>query len=167
LRSALIINGSGFTPCSYPCGSLTRLLRDAHLFDAVHETFVDSLTLESQPAPDLVLPRLLPDDSKSLDACKKAWSSVKTFALLCGRNVTHKTDVPAALIEVDDFLVCPYQENELLIRLTRLFKSFPHVARTILSRESGQDLDVVIGDSPVFRQALHKVNLLANRKQPW
>ena len=48
MRSALIINGSGFTPCSDPCSSLTTLLREAHLFDAVHETFVDSLALEKE-----------------------------------------------------------------------------------------------------------------------
>jgi DNA-binding NtrC family response regulator len=164
LRSALIINGSGFTPCSYPCGSLTRLLRDAHLFDAVHETFVDSLTLENRSAPDLVLPRFLPDDWQSFVACKKAWSSVKTFALLCGRNCTPEARIPSELIEVDDFLVCPYQENELLIRLTRMFKSFPHVARSMWAREVEQDLDVVIGDSSIFRQALHKVSLLARSK---
>lgn len=164
MRSALIINGSGFTPCSDPCGSLTTLLRDAHLFDAVHETFVDSLTLDNQSAPDLVLPRLLPADWKSFEACKKAWSSVKTFALLCGRNGTSEDEIPSELIEVDDFLVCPYQENELLIRLTRLFKSFPLVARSMWAREDIHDLDVVIGDSPVFRQALYKVSLLAKSK---
>ena len=120
--------------------------------------------MQSQSAPDLLLPRFSPHDWKSFEACKKAWSSVKTFALLCSKDGTHEADIPPALIEVDDFLVCPYQENELLIRLTRLFKSFPHVARSIWTREGEPDLDVVIGDSPVFRQALHKVSLLAKSK---
>lgn len=164
LRSALIINGNDFTPCSSHCGSLTKLIREAHLFDAVHEICVDSLVPDNQMTADLILPRFRPEDWKHFETCKRAWSSVKTFALLCGRNGSHESDIPAAIVEMDDFLVCPYQENELLIRLTRLFKSFPHVARSLLTRETGAELDVVIGDSPVFRQALHKVSLLARSK---
>ena len=164
MRSALIINGSGFTPCSDPCGSLGTLLRDAHLFDAVHETAADSPALENHSAPDLILLRLPHDEWKSLEACRKVWSSVKTFALLCGKNGPQETDIPPALIEVDDFLVCPYRENELLIRLTRLLKSFPHVARSLLTREGSEQLDAVIGDGPIFRQTLHKVSLLARSK---
>ncbi len=161
---ALIINASGFTPCSLHCGSLTGSLREAHLFDAVHEVFIDSITRESQSVPDLILPRLPPGDWKSLETCKKAWGSVRTFALVCGRMAPQKDDIPPELFEVDDFLVCPFQENELLIRLTRLLKSLPHVARSILAREEGEHLDVVIGDSPVFRAAIHKASLLARSK---
>lgn len=164
MRSALIINGSGFTPCSDPCSSLTTLLREAHLFDAVHETFVDSLALEKESVPDLILLRFPRDDWKILEACRRVWSSVKTFALLCADDEPQNADIASALIEVDDFLVCPYQENELLIRLTRLFKSFPHVARSLLTREGCDQLDAVIGDGPLFRQTLHKVSLLARSK---
>ena len=71
MRSALIINGSGFTPCSDPCSSLTTLLREAHLFDAVHETFVDSLALEKESVPDLILLRFPRDDWKILEACRR------------------------------------------------------------------------------------------------
>jgi DNA-binding NtrC family response regulator len=140
------------------------MLREAHLFDAVHERAVDSPVLENQSVPDLILLRFPQDEWKSLEACKTIWSSVKTFALLCGKNGPQKADIPPALIDVDDFLVCPYRENELLIRLTRLFKSFPHVARSLLTREGGDQLDAVIGDGALFRQTLHKVNLLARSK---
>jgi len=59
-------------------------------------------------------------------------------------------------MEVDEFLVCPYDENELLIRLTRLFKNLPS--------EDNCERDLVVGDSPPFRQAMHKVGLLAKSK---
>ena len=101
------------------------------------------------------------EDSRSLP---QGLSPVKTFALLCADDEPQNADIASALIEVDDFLVCPYQENELLIRLTRLFKSFPHVARSLLTREGCDQLDAVIGDGPLFRQTLHKVSLLARSK---
>lgn len=157
MRNALIINSNGFTPCSHPCGSLTKLLQKAKLFDAIDETSVDSATVEHKSA-DLILPRLLIDDwtNKRFNVLKNAWTTAKTFALFCGRNGKNKSDIPSALLEVDEFLVCPYEENELLIRLTRLFKR----AHT---EETGER-DLVVGDSPPFRQAMHKVGLLAKTK---
>ena len=158
LRNALIINSNGFTPCSHLCGSLSRLLQKAGLFDAIHETSVDSPNLENKLSPDLILPRLFVDDwtSKRLEAAKKVWTSAKTFALLCGRNSRHNREILPALMEVDEFLVCPYDENELLLRLTRLFKNLP--------TEDNCERDLVVGDSPQFRQAMHKVGLLAKSK---
>jgi DNA-binding NtrC family response regulator len=161
LRHALIINSDGFTPCSHPCGSLTKLLHKAKLFDAIDETSVDSPNVEPKRAPDLILPRLIIDDwtSKRFDALKKAWTSAKTFALLCRRNGKHKSVIPSALMEVDEFLVCPYEENELLIRLTRLFRT-----SDCTEAEQTGERDLVVGDSPAFRQAMHKVGLLAKSK---
>ncbi|HSE34195.1 MAG TPA: sigma-54 factor interaction domain-containing protein, partial [Pyrinomonadaceae bacterium] len=158
MRNALIINSNGFTPCSHLCGSLSRLLRKAGLFDAIHETSVDIPNIEHKLTPDLILPRLFIDDwtNKRLEAAKKAWISAKTFALLCGRNGKRR-EIPPALMEVDEFLVCPYDETELLIRLTRLFKELPSDV------ESGER-DLVVGDSAPFRQAMHKVGLLAKSK---
>lgn len=124
----------------------------------IDETSVDSASVEHKSA-DLILPRLLIDDwtNKRFDVLKKAWTTAKTFALFCGRNGKHKSDIPSALLEVDEFLVCPYEENELLIRLTRLFK------RAHADEETGER-DLVVGDSPLFRQAMHKVGLLAKSK---
>ncbi|HEX7296819.1 MAG TPA: sigma 54-interacting transcriptional regulator [Pyrinomonadaceae bacterium] len=158
MRNALIINSNGFTPCSHPCGSLGKLVKKAGLFDAIHETSVDSPNIENKPAPDLILPRLFIDDwtSKRLKAAKRLWASAKTFALLCGRNNRHNKEIHPALIDVDEFLVCPYDESELLIRLTRLFKQLP--------AEDNAERDLVVGESPQFRQAMHKVTLLAKSK---
>ena len=166
LRRALIINGTGFTPCSHPCGSLTTLLRGAQLFDVVQETCLGSLTADNDVIPDLILPRLLLDDwaSLRLEACKKAWTSVKTFALLCGRNAKQQIEIPPSLVEVDDFLVCPYQQNELIIRLLRLIKDTVPAVPAIQRRDNRQELDLVIGDSQPFLQAMHRVNLFARSK---
>ena len=161
MRHALIINTSGFTPCSHLCGSLIKLLQNAGLFDAIHETCVDSPPVEQKLVPDLIVPRLVIDDwtSKHLERVKRAWTSAKTFALVCGKNGRRRREIPPALIEVDDFLVCPYQENEFLIRLTRLFKK-----STPADPVETSDRDLVVGDSPVFRHAMHKVELLAKSK---
>ena len=159
MRNALIINSNGFTPCSHLCGSLSRLLKKAGLFDAIHETSVDSPNIQNKPVPDLILPRLFIDDwtSKRLDAAKRVWTSAKTFALLCGRNSRHNKAIHPALMDVDEFLVCPYDENELLIRLTRLFKQLP-------AEDDEPEHHLVVGESPLFRQAMNKVTLLAKSK---
>ena len=77
----------------------------------MHETFVDSLALEKESVRISFAPlsaRRL-EDSRSLP---QGLSSVKTFALLCADDEPQNADIASALIEVDDFLVCPYQENE-------------------------------------------------------
>ena len=60
-------------------------------------------------------------------------------------------------MDVDEFLVCPYDENELLIRLTRLFKQLP-------AEDDEPEHHLVVGESPLFRQAMNKVTLLAKSK---
>ena len=161
MRNALVINSSGFTPCSHPCGSLIKLLHKAHLFDAIHETCIDSPAVEQKLAFDLILHRLVSDDwtSKHLETVKRVWTSAKTFALVCGKDDRRIPEIPAALVEVDDFLVCPYQENELLIRLTRLCRKSSEADQIETDKR-----DLVIGDSPVFKHAMYKVGLLAKSR---
>jgi DNA-binding NtrC family response regulator len=99
---------------------------------------------------------------------KRTWASAKTFAVLCDQSLKHDSQIPPALIDVDDFLVCPYQENELLLRLKRLLQS----QRKVTSRSSNgsgaspRDLDLLVGESDTFMRVLRKVSLLAQSKAP-
>jgi DNA-binding NtrC family response regulator len=69
---------------------------------------------------------------------------------------------------VDDFVFCPYQENEFLLRVKRLLnrKRQNGESPADLAIESSQDRSVLVGDSKTFVQAVAKVELLAHSKAP-
>lgn len=161
--SALIINGDGVGPCSHYCSSLIALLRRAQTFDRIHETSVDSSHTDVNLTPDLILPRFLLHDwaQYGMQLCKKSWASAKTFAVLCEQEVKQ---IPPALLEVDDFLFCPYNENEFLLRIKRVLQSKQQ--KVDAAAESPRNPDVLVGKSEVFLQAVRKASLLAQSKAP-
>jgi DNA-binding NtrC family response regulator len=166
--NALIVNGNGLTPCAHGCASLTNLLRRTNFFDLIQERSFESPHKDIHLTPDVILPRFLLKDwaQQSIKRWKRTWASAKTFAVLCDQTLKHESQIPPALIEVDDFLVCPYQENEFLLRLKRLLQS-PRQTKTVKENgEDHRDLDLLVGASDVFLRVLRKVNLLAQSKAP-
>lgn len=170
MRNVLIVNGNGLTPCSYHCASLITLLRRANFFDLVQETSFECPETDINLNPDLILPRFLLKDwaKQSLKLWKRTWASAKTFAVLCDQTVKHDWQIPPALLDVDDFLVCPYQENEFLLRIKRLLKSQRQTISRSPSRgtESPRELDLLVGESETFLRVLRKVGLFAQSKAP-
>lgn len=170
MRNALIINGSGFSPCSQCGDSLITLLNRAHVFDRVLETSIECPQTDTNLIPDLILPRFLLQDwaKHGMQFCKQTWASAKTFAVLCDRDVQPKEKIPPDLIDVDDFVFCPYQENEFLLRLKRLLKRKRQTGLFSIDRatENPRDLNLLVGESETFLQAVSKVGLLAQSKAP-
>lgn len=167
MRSALVINGNSFTPCSRHCGSLIALLKSANFFDRVQETSLESPPADVNLHPDLILPRLSLRDwtKQKLLLCKKTWASAKIFALLCDQETKHHGIIPADLMEFDDFLVCPYQESEFLLRIKRLLNGKLHAVN--LAEETAENpRELLVGESPAFLQVIRKVGLLAQSKAP-
>jgi DNA-binding NtrC family response regulator len=167
--NALIINGDGVGPCPHYCGSLIALLQRAHAFDHIQVTSLDSPHRDVNLTPDLILPRFLLHDwaEYGMQLCKKSWASAKTFAVLCERGLKHH-EIPPALLEVDDFLFCPYNESEFLLRIKRVLQSKQEKAQDTLDIVAAgeRDPDLLVGESEVFLQAVHKVSLLAQSKAP-
>ena len=169
VRSALIVNGNDFVPCSETCGSLITLLDRVQTFDYVRETSVESARSDPNLVPDLILPRFLFQDwaRYGMQFCKRAWASAHTFAVLCGQRGQSREKIPPALIDVDDFVICPYEENEFLFRIRRLLKRKRSVARSIsVDGENLRDPDLLVGESEAFLQVLAKVGFLAQSKAP-
>lgn len=170
MRNALIVNGNGLTACAGQCGSLITLLRRDRFFDRVLETSIESPQTDISLTPDIIFPRFLLRDwaQPGMKLWKRTWASAKTFAVLCDQTVKRNGQIPSALIDVDDFLVCPYQENEFLLRVKRLLKS----QRQTISRFAGQgaesprELDLLVGESEVFLSVLRKLSLLAQSRAP-
>ncbi|HEY3028339.1 MAG TPA: sigma-54 dependent transcriptional regulator [Pyrinomonadaceae bacterium] len=170
MRNALIINGSGFIPCSQRCNSLISLLQGAHVFDRVLETSIESARAEPNLVFDLILPRFLFRDwaRHGMQFCKQTWVSTRTFAVLCDRERKSRERIPPALIDVDDFVFCPYEENEFLLRIKRLLKKERSAGNSTIARPAGspRELDLLVGESETFLQAVAKVGLMAQSKAP-
>jgi DNA-binding NtrC family response regulator len=170
VRNALIINGNGFTSCSHRCGSLITLLKRAHHFDRIQETSIESPRVEVNLTPDLILPHFPLQEwaQHGMAFCKKTWAAAKTFAVLCDLGAKHDGKILPSLIDVDDFLFCPYQENELLLRIRRLLEntSRPAPGPREQDRDHPRDRSLLIGDSETFLRAVRKVGLLAQSKAP-
>jgi DNA-binding NtrC family response regulator len=145
-------------------------LRRTKFFDRVQERSFESPQRDINLIPDLILPRFTLKDwtKEGVRLLKRTWSSAKTFAVLCDHTLKPDWQIPPALIDVDDFLVCPYQENELLMRLKRLLKSQRQATprSSTETRESPRDLDLLVGESETFMRVLRKVSLLAQSKAP-
>ncbi len=146
------------------------LLNRTHTFDRVQETSIECPRTEPNLVPDLILPRLLLQDWAKHGArfCKQQWASAKTFAVLCDRDAQRGERIPPALIDVDDLVFCPYEENEFLLRIKRLLKRKRQAGGWPCSPagENTRDRDLLVGESEVFLQALNKVGLLAQSKAP-
>lgn len=166
MRNALIVNGNGISPCPHHCGSLTTLLRQGRFFDLVQETSIDSPQADLKLTPDLILLRFLLKDwsHQTRKLWKRSWASAKTIAVLCDQTLRPNEQIPTELIDVDDFLICPYQENEFLLRIMRILKG----QRQTISRSMGssRELDLLVGESEAFLRVLRKVSLLAQSRAP-
>jgi DNA-binding NtrC family response regulator len=146
------------------------LLQRAHNFDRIQETSIDAPPRDLNLAPDIILPRFRLHDwaQYGMQLCKKSWASAKTFAVLCERGLKQEEKIPPALLEVDDFLFCPYNESEFLLRIKRVLQSKQEKVQPLLDTvaESPRDPDLLVGESEVFLQAVRKVGLLAQSKAP-
>ena len=168
MRNALVVNGSGFIPCSKSCDSLISLLQRAHVFDRVDETSIGASATEPNLVPELILPRFMLQDwaKNGMQFCKQTWASAKTFAVLCDGDPQSNKGIPPALIDVDDFVFCPYEENEFLLRIKRLLRKKRHVTENSASciDESPREINLVVGESETFLKTIAKVGLLAQSK---
>jgi DNA-binding NtrC family response regulator len=166
VRNALIVNGSGFIPCSPRCDSLINLLSRARAFDRIHETSIESPAADPGLAPDVIVPRFMLGDwaRHGIELCKEKWASARTFAVICDRD-GQRDKISTALIKVDDFVFCPYQENELLLRLKRLLK-IDKAEPPGEVPDNFSDRNRLVGDSESFLLAVEKVRLLAQSKAP-
>lgn len=140
------------------------MLRRTNFFDLVQERSFESPDKDIKHTPDLILPRFLLKDwaRESIKLWKRTWTSAKTFAVICDQTLK-QDQIPPALIDVDDFLVCPYQENEFLLRLKRLLKS---QRQTTSGSANSRELDLLVGESETFMRVLRKVHLFARSKAP-
>jgi len=161
MGNVLILNGNGVASGSHHCGSLITLLHRAHDIDRIQETSIECPLTNINLIPDLILLRCSLQNwvEQVMQCSKKTWASAKTFAVLCDREVQQEEKIRSALIDVDDFLFCPYQEHEFLLRIKRLLKNKRQTVSFLLNRaiEHSPKRDFLVGESETFLRAVRKV----------
>jgi DNA-binding NtrC family response regulator len=97
-----------------------------------------------------------------IETCKQTWNRVAVFALLCPRWEQPLGNFSGLLARVDDFLSCPFQDAELLLRLERLLR-----ARGITNSLAGEAarehmyFESPVGNSENFFRVASKIAPLA------
>ncbi|MGB7946823.1 MAG: sigma-54 dependent transcriptional regulator, partial [Candidatus Binatia bacterium] len=114
--------------------------------------------------PDLVLLRLWGDASGHTLArsCRNRWPGVTILALLCAGWDGLMPESSSVLADFDDFLICPFQDAELLLRTNRLLQTKRAVPGWSRATETENlHFDSLVGSSENFLKAVNKVLPLA------
>jgi DNA-binding NtrC family response regulator len=164
-QSVLILDQDS-TPCvAYKCDALTGLLQRSLAVRCIQERCGKQLPREISSVPDLVLVRPATGETapELIASCKEKWSGASILALLCHRWDRLLDDLPSFLTGVDDFLSCPFQEADLLLRVKRLLQS--KVSKVISSKEPVVNEELhfgaLVGKSGCFVRAIQNIPALA------
>lgn len=161
-QNALILDQNSFPCAANQCGSLLSSLQGSLPFRHIEE---QSSSVLARFIPDVILLRVSaePSAQKLIESCKEKWNRASIIALFCPGWSQPIEDFPMLLDEVDDFLSCPFQETELLLRIKRLLqsKSVPAVASTVREMKQRFHLASLVGESPCFLRVTEKIPLLA------
>ena len=124
-QSVLILNQSSAPCVADKCDSLLPVLQRSLAVKCIQEQSGSRPPDRLSSVPDLIL--LRPSNSEAaqelIQSCKGKWPHVSILALLCPRWDNRLPDLSSVLTNVDDFLSCPFQDSELLLRVNRLLQT--------------------------------------------
>jgi DNA-binding NtrC family response regulator len=168
--AVLILDQNSSRCVAGKCDALAGVLQKS-LAARCTEQRCDSPALPNiSPVPDLVLLRSEVGEktNRLIASCKKKWTRASILALLCPKRDRLMEYMMPVLASVDDFVACPFQEAELLVRVKRLLQpkqlqrgstdTHPVFARA----QSGS----MVGQSPAFLRAIEKVAPFARSRAP-
>jgi len=154
----LLVNGE----CGQWCRcKIADLLRKSFDHYAICETKEFS---NSAPAPRLILlhSSITPRFRKLLAFVKQRCTAAPLVGVVCGAAIASR-EVFEPFPEMDDFLFCPVEELELILRLRRLLRPEDDQSPSILRREIKEkyQLESLVGESDSLMRSIYKVPNLA------
>jgi hypothetical protein len=120
-QSVLILNQNS-APCTADqCDSLLPLIQRSLRVKCIQEPSTSRPPDRVSSVPDLILLRPAVGEAAQelIQSCKEKRARASIIALLCAKWEPLLEDLPSVLIDVDDFLPCPFHESELLLRVKR------------------------------------------------
>jgi DNA-binding NtrC family response regulator len=128
---------------------------------------VEALELYDLPRkPDLWLlrPSVTMPVSRLLPPFRKHWGGIPIVGLFCTEGDSPDEVVTSLSCGLDDFLVCPFREIDLIPRIRRLLHTNEqyHEASRIPATGRQFRLDSLVGECNCFVQEVQKIPLLAD-----
>jgi DNA-binding NtrC family response regulator len=159
-RNALILNQGSFSCPANQCGSLLSSLQRYIAFRQIQERNASVSLREVSFTPDLIILRLSLGSTaqKLIDSCKKMWNRAVLIALFCRGSNEPADDFPDLFVRVDDFVSCPFQQSELILRVKRLLQS---KQKTVSLEQPGAHralhFGALVGESESFVRAINNI----------
>jgi DNA-binding NtrC family response regulator len=147
-----------------------KRLQQSLTVNCIQAQSIDRLPDRDSIRPDLILLRasLIHNQGfqKVVEVCRQTWREAAVFALFCPSSEHVLERSPSLLRGIDDFLSCPFQQSELLLRLRRLFRSkeATSVGPSPLYPAQRLYFDPLVGQSENFLQAVAKIGPLCRAK---
>ena len=167
LQSVLILNRTS-VPCTGKCDALLGLLETSLAVRCWEEQYDNDFPERVASIPDLILLRISGDAPVQalVRSCKEKWPGGSILALLCAKWDKLSPAASSLLTNFDDFLSCPFQDSELLLRVDRLLqtKRPTHGSLDIRERKGDLHFDSLVGRSQSLLNAIEKVPPLARSK---
>jgi DNA-binding NtrC family response regulator len=165
-QSVLILNQNSFPCPADKCDALLGLLQTSLTVRCTQEECDNRLPDRPSSVPDLILlrPSIGEAAQELIESCKEKWNRVAMLALLCTGWEDPARDFSPILSCVDDFLSCPFNETELLLRIKRLLQSKRKAGVSAGAREmkTTPHLVPIVAESPCFLRVIEKLPLLAD-----
>ena len=164
-QSVLILNQTSGPCAAGKCDALLGLLERSLAVGCGEEQCGNHFPDRVSSVPDLIVLRISGDAPAQalVRSCKEKWPAVSILALLCARWDKLMPDASAVLTNFDDFLACPFQDSELLLRVNRLLQTKRATHGSLGATEVRENLhfESLVGRSENFLNAVEKVSPLA------
>ena len=133
------------------------------------KTYTDPQSSTIRNAPRVIVVRSSADRAiaQRVENVKKQWPASALLALLCsGGSNDSSAQLKNLSNGVDDFLSCPYREEELLLRTRRLLNNKLLVSKPSQIQPISLSFRTMVGESPCFLHAVKHVAALARTDAP-
>lgn len=164
-QSVLILNQNAAPCTAAKCDSLLALFQKSLPIKCIQEQSANRPLDKLSFVPDLILirPSVGEAAQRLIESCKEKWACASMLGILCAKWERLLEGLPSVLTKVDDFLSCPFDESELLLRVKRLLQSKP---TTAVSSENSRPNEVLhfgalVGESESFVRAIKNILPLA------
>ena len=164
-RSVLIFNQNPAPCAAAKCDSILPLFQKSFSTKCIQEQCANRALDKLSAAPDLILvrPSVSETAQQLIESCKEKWACAPILGILCVKSQELLEGLPPIFTKIDDFLLCPFHEPELLIRMERLLQPKATGAVTSENPDPNQTLHfgLLVGQSESFFRAIKNILPLA------
>ena len=159
-----------FDPDSCPvdhCGQiaklLPKLLPDSEIVTQTGFTAPSAVTTSFSPALILLKSCLTENFHPAIQALKEKWRVDSVLGIFCANSRKADAVCQAITEDLEDFLFCPFEEIELLLRVRRLLQAKGGITTDLppMQLKAPSRFEGLVGQSKLFLQIIEKIPSIA------